>query len=463
MNTNRLSYLFDVDSYKASHYLQYPPNTTSMFSYIESRGGDYEKTVFFGLQYYLKEYLSHRVTIDEVEEASQFFDKHGVPFNKDGWLYIATMLDGKLPVKIRAVPEGTVVPISNILVSVESTDPYVPWIVSWIETMIVRYVWYGTTVATISYHVKQDIMKALKESADDPASEIGFKLHDFGSRGVSSQESAMIGGAAHLVNFLGSDTIAGIRCANDYYNSEMAGFSIPAAEHSSITAWGRENEAEAYRNMLKQYAKPGAIISVVSDSYDIYNACSNIWGKELKQEVIDSGAVVVIRPDSGEPREVVLECLSRLEEAFGSTVNSKGYRVLNNVKVIQGDGIGPQMIFDIMDDMMNAGFSITNIAFGMGGGLLQKLNRDTQQFAMKCSHIIADGNSIDVYKQPITDMGKNSKRGRLDLKIKDGKFVTKNIASSEQYLDSAMRTVYMNGELVTEDIFDDIRARTNLA
>lgn len=241
----RFSYLFDTDSYKVSHYLQYPPGTTSMFSYIESRGGEYDKTVFFGLQYYLKEYLSHRVTPEEVERAKTLFAVHGEPFNYEGWMYIAKNLKGKLPVRIRAVPEGTVVPTHNILVSIESTDPKVFWIVSWLETMLLR-VWHPITVATRSYTIKQIILDALRKSSDDPEAEINFKLHDFGARGVSSQESAMIGGASHLINFMGSDTVAGVLCANEYYNSPMAGFSIPASEHSSITSWGKENEVEAY-------------------------------------------------------------------------------------------------------------------------------------------------------------------------------------------------------------------------
>ena len=214
MNTIE-NFLIDTDSYKASHYLQYPKNTTSMFSYIESRGGEYNSTVFFGLQYYLKKYLTHRVTVEEVEEAKEFFAGHGEPFNYEGWMYIAKDLKGKLPVRIRAVPEGSVVPTHNILVSVESTDPKVFWIVSWIETMLLR-VWYPITVATRSRFIKKIILEALRVSADDPEGEINFKLHDFSARGISSQETGMIGGAAHLVNFMGSDTIVGVRCANEY-------------------------------------------------------------------------------------------------------------------------------------------------------------------------------------------------------------------------------------------------------
>lgn len=461
MKTNRFSYLFDTDSYKASHYLQYPPNTTSMFSYIEARGGEYPSTVFFGLQYYLKEYLTHRVTVEEVEKAKKIFSLHGVPFNYDGWMYIAKDLEGKLPVRIRAVPEGTVVPTHNLLVSIESTDPKVFWIASWLETSLLRSVWYPTTVATRSWTIRQIILKALTKTSDDPDGEINFKLHDFGSRGVSSQESAMIGGAAHLINFMGSDTIVGVLCADEYYNINISGFSIPAAEHSSITSWGKENEVDAYRNMLKQFGKPGALVAIVSDSYDLWNACSNLWGGQLRQEVIDSGATVIIRPDSGHPPTVVLKTLQLLDEKFGSTLNVKGFKVLNNVRVIQGDGINEHSIQEILDTAINAGYSATNIAFGMGGGLLQQLNRDTNKYAMKCSQIFRNGQNVDVFKDPVTDHGKSSKAGRLDVIMgSDSILHTVRIPDGlECHSDSVLQTVYENGKILIDDTFDAIRNR----
>lgn len=455
--------IIDTDSYKASHYLQYPPGTTSMFSYIESRGGEYQNTVFFGLQYYLKKYLSHRVTVEEVEEAKEFFEAHGEPFNYEGWMYIAKELEGKLPVRIRAVPEGSVVPTHNILVSIESTDPKVFWVVSWIETMLLR-VWYPINVATRSHKIRGIILEALKASSDDPDAEISFKLHDFGSRGVSSQESAAIGGAAHLVNFMGSDTVVGVRCANKFYNTKMAGFSIPAMEHSSVTSWGKENEVEAYRNMLKQTAKPGGLVACVSDSYNLWNACSHLWGEQLKDEVIKSGATVVVRPDSGNPPAVVLRTAQLLDEKFGSVVNSKGYKVLNNVRIIQGDGINEHSIQEILDNLLDHGYSASNIAFGMGGALLQQHNRDTLKFAMKCSHIYrtvhGEQVSVDVFKDPITDHGKVSKAGRLDL-IRDmsGNWSTVKLADKEQHLLTVMQTVYENGKILVDQDFETIRSR----
>src|SRR2546427_334888 len=169
--------------------------------------------------------------------------------------------------------------------------------------------------------------------------------------------------------------------------------------HSTITSWGREREVDAYRNMLRQFGKPGAIVAVVSDSYDIYRAISEHWGTTLRDAVIASGATLVIRPDSGDPVEVVAESLRRLDEAFGHVINGKGYRVLNHVRVIQGDGINPDMIRAILQRITYDGYAADNIAFGMGGALLQRLDRDTQKFALKCSAARSEEHTSELQSQ----------------------------------------------------------------
>lgn len=450
MKTNLI---LDVDSYKVSHWLQYPPETTAMYSYVESRGGKYPVTVFFGLQYILKNYLCQPIKLWMVEEANTLLTAHGLPFNYDGWRYIAEDLNGHLPVRIKAVPEGSVIPIHNVLMTVESTDPKVFWLASWLETLLMR-VWYPITVATQSWHLKKQIYQSLERTADDPGTEINFKLHDFGARGVSSCESSGIGGLAHLVNFQGSDTVQALVYGQKYYNCPMAAYSIPAAEHSTITAWGKEGEVLAYQNMLTRLAKPGSILAVVSDSYDLWNAIDNLWGDRLRQQVIDSGATLVIRPDSGNPVEIVAKTLEKLEARFGSTVNQKGYRVLNAVRVIQGDGVDEESITAILKRTERLGFSTTNLAFGMGGALLQKLNRDTQKFAMKCSEVTVNGKAIAVYKDPITDPGKTSKKGRLALIKTETGYQT--VATSTEDL---LQVVYENGQLVQDQSLDTIRQR----
>ncbi|MCW5961724.1 MAG: nicotinate phosphoribosyltransferase [Pyrinomonadaceae bacterium] len=461
--TFKLNRIIDTDSYKASHWLQYPPNTTRVFSYLESRGSerDYAETVFFGLQYLLKCYFLEKFTIEMVEEARELITAHGEPFNFDGWSSLVRKHHGKLPLRIRAVGEGSVVPTRNVLMTVENTDPEFFWLTSWFETQLMR-IWYPCTVATQSYYIKKDVYDFLKRTSDDADAEIGFKVHDFGSRGVSSRETAAIGGAAHLVNFLGTDTMSALVLHRDYYDTKNAGYSIPAAEHSTITAWGRENEALAYRNMLQNFAKPGAVVAVVSDSWDIFHAVENIWGEQLRREVIDSGATVVIRPDSGDPVEVVAKVLHILAEKFGTSVNSKGYKVLKYVRVIQGDGVNETSIREILEKITNDGFSASNIAFGIGGSLLQKISRDTMKFAYKASAIEIDGEYRDVFKQPVTDSGKTSKKGRLDLINENGAYRTIKLESAGIIADprSVLRTVFENGELLIDEDLETIRSRT---
>jgi nicotinamide phosphoribosyltransferase len=448
--------ILNSDSYKYSQFSQYPEGTEYVYSYIESRGGAWDATVFFGLQMFIKEYLLTPITQEDIDVAEEIITTHGLPFYREGWEYILREHGGRLPVVIKAAPEGCIIPTRNVLATIENTDPKCWWLTSFLETALLRAVWYPTTVATNSYESKKIILRSLEKTGDP--SLIDFKLHDFGYRGVSSMESGGIGGLAHLVNFMGSDTIGAILCGREYYNCPMPGFSIPAMEHSTVTSWGREHEVDSYRNMLKLYGKPGALLACVSDSYDIYEACKK-WGTELKQEVLDSGAVVVVRPDSGNPSDVVVKCLYILEKYFGSTTNDKGYRVLNNVRVIQGDGIDHSSIRSILFCMEIAGFSADNVAFGQGGALLQAVNRDTMKFAMKCSAIgiRVDGKLAwrDVFKDPITDHGKVSKKGRVTLyKDCDGNYSS----GVEDWPESALKEVFRDGRLVTEYTFDQVRA-----
>jgi nicotinamide phosphoribosyltransferase len=435
--------ILNSDSYKYSQFNQYPPKTTTVYSYIESRGGKYDETVFFGLQAFIKEYLTAPITQAMIDEAELIITAHGEPFNRAGWEYILRKHAGYLPVRIRAVPEGTIVPVKNVLATIENTDPACYWLTSFLETALLRAIWYPTTVATNSREIKKLILDSLQKTGD-PAS-IDFKLHDFGARGVSSLESAGIGGAAHLVNFQGTDTVEALLFARRYYNADMAGFSIPAMEHSTVTSWGRENEVESYRNMLKQNASPGGLVACVSDSYDIFKACE-LWGTELKQDVLDSGATVVIRPDSGDPATVVNDCLRILDKNFGHTINEKGFKVLNNVRVLQGDGITHQTIRSIIFTITMSGYSVDNVAFGQGGALLQIVNRDDQKFAMKCSAALINGEWVDVFKDPITDKGKQSKKGRVTL-YKDGQGNFFSDVIDKDYPDELI-TVFEYGELI---------------
>jgi len=301
-------------------------------------------------------------------------------------------------------------------------------------------------------------------------------LHDFGYRGVSSVESAATGGAAHLVNFWGTDTMAAMICVKHYYGGGVVplipgqdpfpvpGVSIPAAEHSTITSWGRDGELDAFRNMLTQY--PTGLVAVVSDSYDVFNACKNFWGKELKEMIVKREGRLVVRPDSGDPPVIVVQLLDILGEAFAEhcTKTATGFKVLPPfIRIIQGDGVSYETLGTILQAMMDANWAAENLAFGSGGALLQKLNRDTQKCAFKCSEITkADGSSVNVYKDPITDKGKQSKMGRLTLeKNADGVLETVTEGKGDPAKDVLVE-VFRDGVLLVDQKFEEIRARAKV-
>jgi len=448
-----------TDSYKVTHWRQLPKGTEHIFSFFESRGGRYDNVVFFGLQYFLKRYFEGQVVTEEdIEYAKEYFALHfGDPtlFNEEGWRYILKEHGGHLPVEIYAVPEGTSIPTSNVLMTVVNTDKKVPWLTNYLET-ILSQIWYPSTVATQSREMKKTILSYLDETGDPNS--IDFKLHDFGYRGSTSVESAGIGAAEHHVNFKGTDTLRGIDVAREYYGEKMAGRSIPAAEHCTITSWGRENEASAYRNMLLQF--PKGLVAVVSDSYDIYNACENIWGGELREEVMKRDGTLIIRPDSGNPPEVVVKVLNILGSKFGYSY-VKGYKVLDpHVRIIQGDGIDHGMIKEILEAVKREGWSTDNLAKGSGGGLLQKVDRDTQKFAFKCSAACIDGLWHDVMKDPVTDPGKRSKAGRLKLIKESGSYRT--VREEDSDLPNELVPVFRNGKILKEYSFDEIRKRAQI-
>lgn len=455
--------LLCCDSYKITHHMQYPPNTTTVYSYFESRGGKFDEVLLFGLQYIIKRWLVGVVVTDEkIEEAKEVYKAHfGYDyFNESGWKHIVKVHKGMLPVRIKAAPEGSVVPTRNVLFTVENTDPHCYWLTNYLETLLVQF-WYPMTVATNSYHLKTRLAKYLQKTADSMDA-LQFQLHDFGYRGSTSVESAGIGGAANLVNFDGTDTIAALMTARRYYGCNMAGVSVPAAEHSTVTTWTREGEADAFRNMLEKF--PDGIVSIVSDSYNVWRACGEIFGSELHDLIVERDARegrLVIRPDSGDPLTVIIKVLDILGDKFGTSKNRKGYKMLPKyLRVLQGDGISYDALEEILEGITNAGWSTENMVFGSGGALLQRVDRDTQKCAYKCSFAVIDGKPVNVYKDPITDCGKKSKRGRLQLvKNSDGVYETQQEVVEENLSTDELITVFENGTLVKEWSFDEIRAR----
>lgn len=443
----KIPFIFQADSYKYSHFRLFPNGTTNNFSYIEARGFDKDfwrtepEVVFFGLYAFLVEHLSNAITKEDVTKAKKLIESHGLPFNETDFNIIVDEYNGYLPIEITALPEGSVVNVGQPMLTVKATDDRFAWLASFVETSILRSIWYGSTVATLSREAKKYIKGYLKQTSDNVDSELPFKLHDFGSRGATSSESAQIAGMAHLINFQGTDTVESIFAASELYGIDMAGFSVRASEHSTITSWGENGEFAAFENMVDVFKGEGVIISCVSDSYDIFNAVNNYWPR-LKDKIVDSGSTLVVRPDSGNPEVIIPILLNSLSKSFGFKTNSKGYKVLENVRILWGDGIDIKTIPEILETCKISGFSTENLVLGMGGGLHQKVNRDTLKFAMKTSAIEVDGSIRDVYKRPITDSSKVSKRGVQ--KVENGV------------------VYYRNGEILVKDSFDAIRKRAEI-
>jgi len=458
--------ILSTDGYKVSHFRQYPEGSQFVSSYIEARKFDKElftyepEVVNFGLQAFIKEYLLTPITRETIDHAKRVLVSTGYVnlFNEEGWEIILKDHGGYLPIEIQALPEGMPFAVSIPQIQIRNLDDRLPWLTSYVETALLRAIWYPSTVATISREIKKSAMVHLNETCENPEAQIGFRLNDFGARGASSYESAAVGGMAHLVNFLGTDTICAVDAVLTYYGcEEFIGATINASEHSTITSWGRDGEEAAYRNMIKQFGGEGALFACVSDSYDIFKAVREYWGGSLKDEVIGSGGVLIVRPDSGNPLEVLRSVLNILEETYGATKNSKGFKVLHpSVRIIQGDGINPFSIRQIMRVLAYEGWSAENIAFGMGGALLQKLDRDTLGYAMKANEIEGVGFKRDVYKDPVTDKGKVSKKGRQAVIRENGKLVSireDELNGRENLLIPTFRT----GKLLVEYTFEEVR------
>ncbi|MBX5489371.1 MAG: nicotinate phosphoribosyltransferase [Mycolicibacterium hassiacum] len=450
--------ILNTDTYKHSHWNLYPPGTEYVSSYIESRGGPFPAHLFVGLQAFIKKYLLRPLTIDDIDEAEIVTRQHEIPFNREGWLGIVNEHGGYLPVEIEAVPEGTVLPNKNVLVQIINTDPKYPWVTSFFETALLRSIWYPTSVATISWLAKQLIREALEKTSDHPEI-LRDVLQDYGARGVSSQESAALGGLAHLINFRQTNTISGSLAATLYYNALRPAISQPNSEHTTVTSWGRDNEAKAHANLIEQY-RGWPFVVAVSDSYDLHNAVHNIFGRELKEQIINSGSTILVRPDSGDPATVISDTVEGLMEEFGYITNSKGYKVLPDyIRAAQGDGLTLDSLKRIYAELDRRKLAADNIYLGMGGGLLQYINRDTLAFAQKASAVRINGQWVDVFKEPRTDTGKRSKRGRLALVFRDGEYRTVRREEAAEG-ENLLRPVYRDGKLLVNDNFENLIERS---
>lgn len=475
-----LNPLLLTDVYKMSHMRCYAPGTTKVYSYLQARSNKaFDKMVFFGLQYYLKKYLLYQLKPHMADEFIRVCTAILGDCPPDVQEKINALCElGYWPVEIRAVEEGSVIPVKNVLMTITNTHPDFYWCVGFIESLLLK-VWYTCTVATHSYHYREVVEQYFDWTVDDEQRFlIPFMVHDFGYRGDSSEEGAAISGVAHLCSFTGSDTVPAYNCSRDYYYSgldqDTVMASVPASEHSVMCSFGKEDELAAFENMLDKY--PSGIVSIVSDTFDVYRVLTE-FAEKLKDRILSRDGKVVFRPDSGNPEFIICGdpnapigtnewkgAVRLLDEMFGSTVNLKGYRVLNQkVGLIYGDGMYLERYQRTLGRLQEMGYAASNLVIGVGG-ILRNHSRDTLGFAIKATYVEVNGESRDIEKDPVTDKGKRSHKGLMAL-IHDGsEYNTLDRISPAIYPhpEDTLRVVYRDGGLFGQiEALKEIRERIN--
>lgn len=411
-----------ADSYKAGHFLMYP-ECKSMTAYGEFRepmagmltgGQEDNRFVFYGIRHYIENFVSRKWTKADIDAADAFYKTHSAggqpyPFPRDLFHQFVDENEGYFPVTIEALPEGTVAYIHTPVFIISAEEQY-SRLCTFLET-ILTMVWYPSCVATLSRYARDAIEEGFNKSVDDDMKFLlDSRLHDFGFRGCTSVEQSVLGGCAHLLNFEGSDTMSACYHAQFHLNGgKPVATSIPATEHSVMTAW--PSEEAAIKNEIEHFG--AGLFSCVMDSYDYDVALNEVLPKVAPLCQAKKGTMV-IRPDSGDPVTQVVKGLKAAEKVFGTKTNGKGFKVIQGAAVIQGDGINYAILRKIQEAVLAEGFSCENVAYGMGGGLLQKMNRDTMSFATKLSHIqYANGENRDVMKTPKSSASKTSLPGKL--------------------------------------------------
>jgi len=453
----------DTDGYKLTHPFQYPEGLDFLVSYGEARkGGELPTALFIGMKPVVAESMCFKITDDMRAEAKEeFFDAFGVDYyseQEEVWKKVQEL--GYIPMEIWALPEGTEVPLGTPLFLIFPTEKWFAPYVNRFETNLM-HIWYPITIATNSLYIRRDL-KPLVEKTGTPEL-LPYMVHDFGARGVTTKDQQKRGGMSHLFIFDGSDTMIANRYLNHFYHKKGKLKTVWATEHSVATAYGSDiGEFKYLLNQLNR-TNPNSIFSIVIDSYDSDGFIDNVVGSdEIKEVIIKRPGRVVFRPDSGDAKTNILNLLTKLENIFGSTVNSKGYKVINhNVGLLQGDGMNRKTILELYECIVANGWSTDNLVVGSGGGLLQEgMTRDKLRFAIKGCFMNINGVSCNMVKNPKTDPSKASKAG---LPIVNKDFTVKTVNSMEEFLntENLLRPLWRNGEFLVDETFEEIIKKIN--
>lgn len=476
-----------TDGYKLDHRRQYPSGTNLVYSNFtprSSRIDGVDSVVLFGLQYFIKQYL--------IQDFQQYFfeqpkDKVLLEYqrriqnylgeNQVGLQHIADLHDlGYLPIEIKSLPEGAKVPIKVPMFVVFNTHPDFFWLTNYLETIISNTLWQACTSATIAHHFRH-LLDTYAQETSDQLDFVNWQGHDFSMRGMSSLESALLSGSAHLLSFTGTDTLPAIDFIEQYYDGnsdiEIIGGSVAATEHSVMSMGTQYGEKETFQRLITE-VYPSGVVSIVSDTWDLWTVLSE-YLPALKDEVLNRDGKVVIRPDSGDPvailcgnpeaqnpaeRKGVVECLYDL---FGGKINTKGYIELDaHIGAIYGDSITFERAENICKKLKAKGFASTNVVLGIGSFTYQYNTRDTFGFAMKATYGEVNGEGRSIFKNPITDNGmKKSAKGLLRIDKTDGVYTLTDQVNWKEEAEGELKTVFRNGVLTKKTQWSEIKNRLN--
>ena len=487
MKTNPLTL---IDFYKADHRRQYPEGTELVYSNFtprKAREDGEHQLVFFGLQYFVKEYLVNQwndgfFNRPKEEVVAEYRRRMDNALGKDSIdvQHIAALHDlGYLPLVVKGLPEGSIVPTKIPVVTVYNTHPEFFWLTNYLESLMSAILWKPCTSATTALRYRQIFEKYATETvAENGLDFVFWQGHDFSFRGMSGVEDACISAAGHLLSFYGTDSVPAIDFHEYYYNAdsdkEMIGGSVPATEHSVMCMGTKDNEIGTFQRLITELY-PNGIVSIVSDTWDFWQVITDYLPK-LKSDILARDGKVVIRPDSGDPVKIIvgdknavpgspeykgaIECMW---EVFGGTITEKGYKLLDaHIGLIYGDSITLQRQEAILAGLKEKGFSSFNVVLGIGSFTYEYVTRDTYGFAMKATYGEVNGEARNIFKDPKTDDGtKKSAKGLLAVFKENGKLVLKDECTWEEEKQGLLQPVFENGKVVNQQSLGGLRERIN--
>lgn len=489
----RINPLTAIDFYKADHRSQYPVGTTEVYANFTPRSaknakvadGFDGKIVFFGLQYFIKHFLQEAwdqqfFKKDKASVVAAYKRRMDTSLGKDAISveHIEALHDlGYLPIRIKALPEGSRVPIGVPVLTIVNTHPDFFWLTNYLESVISCYLWKPVTSATTAFEYRRFLTQsALKTGGDMDF--VRFQAHDFSYRGLSGMQDAFMSGAAHLTSFWGTDTVPALDFLEEYYGAnaekEPVGFSVPATEHSVMCMGMQDGELETFRRLISD-VYPSGIVSIVSDTWDFWKVVTE-YVSILKDNIMKRNGKLVIRPDSGDPVKIIcgdpdapigtpehkgaIECLW---DVFGGTMTAKNFKKLDShIGLIYGDSISLERAQQIMKGLAEKGFSSDNVVLGIGSFTYQYVTRDNFGFAMKATSGVVNGQRRDIFKDPKTDSGiKKSAKGLLRVEEENGAYKLYDQQTETQEKEGLLKPVYENGKLLIEYSLADIRQRVD--